>query len=266
MIVLDRGIFLREGSSRGKIPRSKTITDEFTQWPKQLQRKWCKVIILVTIPFWGSYYHLFQHFCLKIQNWVSKNKKTKTKKRPLFSDILSRSEKGKQAFFSFRPTCNHCIISVPISFKFMKKIYVSFLFFFFFFTFHFTVFSFVTLAKELLPLANVKNMLPENLSQNPLEENISKIRGACQPTVERHGDLTLNILLRGNCVRSHWKETVSDSLVPLKWIQLCQSQRNNQKRVAILVNHKLPDVELVGSVHCDFIIEIIRISVEDNTN
>ena len=42
VIFLDRGIFLRERSSRRKIPRSKTITDEFTQWPKQ---RWCKVLL-----------------------------------------------------------------------------------------------------------------------------------------------------------------------------------------------------------------------------
>ena len=41
MIVLDRGIFLRERSSRRKILRSKAITDEFTRWPKQ---RWCEVI------------------------------------------------------------------------------------------------------------------------------------------------------------------------------------------------------------------------------
>ena len=109
-----------------------------------------------------------------------------------------------------------------------------FFFFVLFFTFHFTVFSFVLLAKEFLQLANVKNLLLENLSQDPLEENFSKIRGAYrhwdQATVEHYGDLTLNILNRGNCVRSYWKETVSDSLVPLKWIQLRQSQRNNQKK------------------------------------
>ena len=44
VIVLDRGIFLREHSSRRKIPRPKTNTDEFTKWPKQ---RWCKVIIVI---------------------------------------------------------------------------------------------------------------------------------------------------------------------------------------------------------------------------
>ena len=43
VIVLDRGIFLREHSSRRKIPMSKTIADEFTQWPKQMvQSYYCQ--------------------------------------------------------------------------------------------------------------------------------------------------------------------------------------------------------------------------------
>ena len=44
VIVLDRGIFPRERSSRRKIPSSKTITDEFTKRPK---KRWCKVIIII---------------------------------------------------------------------------------------------------------------------------------------------------------------------------------------------------------------------------
>ena len=73
MIVLDRGIFLREHSSRRKIPRSKTITDEFTQWPKQ---RWCKVIIVINnryfdnfvsfmCIFWQKHKEnsIFYHFC-----------------------------------------------------------------------------------------------------------------------------------------------------------------------------------------------------------
>ena len=52
MIVLDRGIFLRERSSRRKIPRSKTITDEFTQWPKQ---RWCKVIIVINNRYFDNF-------------------------------------------------------------------------------------------------------------------------------------------------------------------------------------------------------------------
>ena len=43
VIVLDLGIFLRELRSLRKIPRSKTITSDFTQWP---QKKWCAVIIV----------------------------------------------------------------------------------------------------------------------------------------------------------------------------------------------------------------------------
>ena len=49
VIVLDRCILMRERSTRRKILRSKTITDEFTQWPKQ---RWCKAIM--------SLYHLFR--------------------------------------------------------------------------------------------------------------------------------------------------------------------------------------------------------------
>ena len=52
VIVLDRGIFLRERSSRRKIPRSKTITDEFTQWPKQ---RWCKVIIVINNRYFDNF-------------------------------------------------------------------------------------------------------------------------------------------------------------------------------------------------------------------
>ena len=69
-----RGIFLRERCSRRKIPRSKTITDEFTQWPKQ---RWSKVIILSLITatltilcvlcvfFWQKHKEnrIFYHFC-----------------------------------------------------------------------------------------------------------------------------------------------------------------------------------------------------------
>ena len=73
VIVLDRDIFLRERSSRRKIPRSKTITDEFTQWPKQ---RWCKVIIVIDnryfdnfvcfmCIFWQKHEEnsIFYHFC-----------------------------------------------------------------------------------------------------------------------------------------------------------------------------------------------------------
>ena len=41
VIVLDLGIFLRELRSLRKIPRSKTITSDFTQWP---QKRWCAVM------------------------------------------------------------------------------------------------------------------------------------------------------------------------------------------------------------------------------
>ena len=37
------GIFLRELRSLRKIPRSKTITSDFTQWP---QKRWCAVIVV----------------------------------------------------------------------------------------------------------------------------------------------------------------------------------------------------------------------------
>ena len=76
VIVLDRGIFLRERSSRRKIPRSKTITDEFTQWPKQ---RWCKVIIVINNRYFdnfvcfmciflnheenSNFYHFYTHPC-----------------------------------------------------------------------------------------------------------------------------------------------------------------------------------------------------------
>ena len=51
VIVLDLGIFLRELRSLRKIPRSKTITDEFTQWPKQ---RWCKVIIVINNRYFDN--------------------------------------------------------------------------------------------------------------------------------------------------------------------------------------------------------------------
>ena len=92
-----------------------------------------------------SYYFGYNTFLGQLLSFIStflfKNAKLSTKKqkqknRPLFSDILSRLEKGKQAFFSFRPT--YCIISVSISFKFMKKKLFPFFFFFFF---HFPFYS-----------------------------------------------------------------------------------------------------------------------------
>ena len=56
---------------------------------------------------------LFWTFFLEIQNWASKKKKKrketkkqnnkKTQHRPLFSDILGRSEKGIQTSIFFRP-------------------------------------------------------------------------------------------------------------------------------------------------------------------
>ena len=83
VIVLDRGIFLSERSSRRKIPRSKTITDEFTQWPKQ---RWWKVIIVINNRYFDNFvhficifltktrrkqyfYHFYTHPCKRI--WIS---------------------------------------------------------------------------------------------------------------------------------------------------------------------------------------------------
>ena len=73
VIVLDRGIFLREHSSRRKITRSETITNEFAQWPEQ---RWCKVIIVINnryfdslVYFMGIFWQkheensIFYHFC-----------------------------------------------------------------------------------------------------------------------------------------------------------------------------------------------------------
>ena len=73
VIVLDRGIFLRERSSQRKIPRTKTITDEFTQGPKN---RWCKVVIVINnryfdnfvcfmFIFWQKHKEnsIFYHFC-----------------------------------------------------------------------------------------------------------------------------------------------------------------------------------------------------------
>ena len=59
----------------------------------------CIPLYLVKEPFGGAVIKqfctiLFQHFCLKMQNSVSKKKK----RWPLFSDILGRSVKGKQTF------------------------------------------------------------------------------------------------------------------------------------------------------------------------
>ena len=48
------------------------------------------------------FYISLQHFCWKIQGWVSKKKKEKKKSWPLFYDILGWLEKGKQTAF-FRP-------------------------------------------------------------------------------------------------------------------------------------------------------------------
>ena len=62
-------------------------------------------LYLVKIPFWDSYYifwHFFEHFCLKIQNWISKKKQKQTnkqKKRPLFSDILGRRKRTNKHLF-----------------------------------------------------------------------------------------------------------------------------------------------------------------------
>ena len=52
VIVLGRGIFLKERSSRRKIPRSKKITDEFTQWPKQ---RWCKDVIVINNRYFDNF-------------------------------------------------------------------------------------------------------------------------------------------------------------------------------------------------------------------
>ena len=64
VIVLDRGIFLRERSSRRKIPRAKTITDEFTQWLKQ---RWCKVIIVINKRYFDNFVCFVCIFLTKAQ-------------------------------------------------------------------------------------------------------------------------------------------------------------------------------------------------------
>ena len=44
--------YFSERSSLRKIPRSKTITDEFTQWPKQ---RWCKVINVINNRYFDNF-------------------------------------------------------------------------------------------------------------------------------------------------------------------------------------------------------------------
>ena len=81
VIFLGRGIFLRERSSRRKIPRTKTITDELTQGPKN---RWCKVIIVINnryfdnfvcfmCVFWQKHEEnsIFYHFCTHPCKWIS---------------------------------------------------------------------------------------------------------------------------------------------------------------------------------------------------
>ena len=53
---------------------------------------------------------LFQQFCLKMQNWITKKK---NKKKNKFSKILGRSEKGKQITF-FRPYLKNTIFCPKI--------------------------------------------------------------------------------------------------------------------------------------------------------
>ena len=76
----------------------------------------------------------------------------------------------------------------------------------------FSVFSFVSLSKELLQLPNVKYLLSDKFNQDSLEEHFSKVRGAGghwdNPTVERYGDLSMNILVGGECVRGSLKANV----------------------------------------------------------
>ena len=68
---MGRGIFLRECSSRRKMPRTKTITDEFTKGQKN---KWCKVIIVINNRYFDNFLcafsdkntkktAFFYHFC-----------------------------------------------------------------------------------------------------------------------------------------------------------------------------------------------------------
>ena len=56
---------------------------------------WLKYLFETVTVYSDVFY--FEHFCLKIQNWVSKKKIKKG--QPLFSNILGWSEKGKQTFF-----------------------------------------------------------------------------------------------------------------------------------------------------------------------
>ena len=81
VIVLDWGIFLRERNSRRKIPRSKTITDKFTQWPKQ---RWCKVIIVINNRYFECVFCVFYVYFL--------NKSTKKTAVSLISVLIPVNE------------------------------------------------------------------------------------------------------------------------------------------------------------------------------
>ena len=73
----------------------------------------CFPLYLVKEPFWDSY----KKFCYFISTFLFKNAKLSIKKtnkqtnkqtnKPLFSNILSWSQKGKQTSF-FRPNINVC--------------------------------------------------------------------------------------------------------------------------------------------------------------
>ena len=67
---------------------------------------------LVKVPF-GDSYHIFWHFILTFLFENAKlTIKKKKKSRASFSDILGRSEKGKQTSFFFRPYINAPIIGM----------------------------------------------------------------------------------------------------------------------------------------------------------
>ncbi len=72
-----------------------------------------------------------------------------------------------------------------------------------------SVYSYVSLAKELLALPDVEFLLSGKFDQDPQEEHFSKIRGAggsrSNPTVAQYGDAALKLQIAGACVRGSVK-------------------------------------------------------------
>ena len=88
VIVLDLGIFLRELRSLRKIPRSKTITSDFTQWPQKKKKKkkmvrsyYCVInnryfdnfvcFMSIFLTKTRRKQHFFYHFCTHHSKWIS---------------------------------------------------------------------------------------------------------------------------------------------------------------------------------------------------